>query len=133
MNKLRKDIMNTRYSQLFMAVCEVFKCNICLSVMNTPIYASCCMRMIGCEACVARCIDEGQHCPLCHATSTINRANIKSRVLCIDGTLSEIQAATTPTTIAQSDTGVVTGSSMAYPYTSPPPKLEDSNIDFQSQ
>ena len=47
---------------------DSFKCSICLNTINPPvIYAHCCTRIVGCEACIDVCKQEDRRCPLCRA------------------------------------------------------------------
>lgn len=138
---LHKEVINMKFPgpQLYLAMCESLKCNICLAIITPPVtYAPCCMRILGCEACVTRSYNEDQRCPLCRAT--VSATNItSSRVLGLNEVLHQLQAASAVSTqggtstqpaVAVAAQPAAPSHPYAYHVPTPPTPAADSDDDF---
>ncbi len=55
-------------NSLVKVLSDVFECIVCKDVMDQPLFARCCNRLIGCKICVNRWLDEHVTCPHCSVT-----------------------------------------------------------------
>ena len=118
-NRIHQEIVKMQYPQLYKSICDAFRCSICLTMKPPIVYSKCCLRIVGCEGCVARSHEVTWQCPLCRK-AIVGQDSI-SRVRCLDEMLIQLAA---------SDSDRNGTSSHPYHVASPEPAI-DSDDDFQ--
>ncbi len=59
--------------QFIMFMKDIFDCVVCKGTTKSPMFATCCQRVIGCEQCVERWVSSNKSCPHCSTDTATHR------------------------------------------------------------
>ncbi len=96
LNRILEEIELLRKgNEMVKVASSMFECIICKDVMQSPQYATCCERIIGCETCIDHWLDQKLSCPHCSATAVLMSSSFKT-IRGLDDFLKSLRFLNTP-------------------------------------